>query len=129
MSERANDLLLTEAALTARVIRATIAEQQTAYAFTRTADLIDALAVRVETLETALAWYAERRNYRPPAGGDYDTPLGGYAEVADSFDGEGAGARARAALAGLSVGPADEMSSAVNAPSSLLPRLPEQEGT
>lgn len=42
----------------------------------------------------ALAWYAERRNYLPPAGGgSYDALT-----ATDSYDGEGPGARARAAL-------------------------------
>ena len=54
---------------------------------------------RCEQLERTLSYYAERRNYRPPAGNTtHDIPLGGWMERNDSYDGDGAGARARKAL-------------------------------
>jgi len=60
---------------------------------------LDSLADRIEELERALSYYAERRNYRPPAGNTtHDIPLGGWMERNDSYDGDGAGARAREAL-------------------------------
>ena len=54
---------------------------------------------RIEDLERTLQYYAQRRNYRPPAGNTtHDVPLGGWMERNDSYDGDGAGARARKAL-------------------------------
>ena len=50
-------------------------------------------------LRRALEWYAERRNYLPPAGSNpaYDVRAG-WRATQDAFDDEGPGARAREAL-------------------------------
>jgi hypothetical protein len=62
-------------------------------------DALKRLEEQLEAANRALAYYAERRNYRPPAGNTtHDVPLGGWMERQDSYDGDGAGARARAVL-------------------------------
>lgn len=58
----------------------------------------DRLARRVAELEAALRWYGERRNYVPAA--PPATPPPKHLMATDAWDGEGPGARARAALAG-----------------------------
>lgn len=52
------------------------------------------LREQLDAAMTALKWYAERRNYTPPAG----MTVGGIVTARDGYDGGGPGARARAAL-------------------------------
>lgn len=66
---------------------------------TDAATAAEAAEARADKLAEALAWYAERRNYMPPAGITRPIP-GVWIFEHDAFDGEGPGSRARAALAG-----------------------------
>lgn len=59
------------------------------------------LVAQADELRRTVEWYAERRNYMPPAGKHGDGLVEQWIFEHDGFDGEGPGARARAALARL----------------------------
>lgn len=69
----------------------------------------EAAEAALADMRRALEWYAERRNYVPPAGSNpaYDLRTG-WVGTQDAFDGEGPGARARSALAAAGSAPEEE---------------------